>query len=203
MYKRDLPLIRDHALASPEGLHDVVTFVLCTIQSGLSTCKLQLADIRVNGAASKYLWGAKAGGYQYTKDNALVLWAEANMLVERGLNDPENIAKAVYHFMQIPGLGMVKASFVCQMLGFNVSCIDSHNLKRLGLDANAVKVSAKLSEIKQLRKVEAYVVMCQIEGTEYWWDSWCEYVAGNRANKRLDSGDAVSAYHVDCVIGNY
>jgi len=98
---------------------------------------------------------------------------------------------------------MVKASFVCQMLGFNVSCIDSHNLKRLGLSANAVKVDAKLSEAKQLRKVEAYVEMCQLEGTEYWWCSWCDYVAGNRANRRLTTGDAVSAYHVDCVLGYY
>jgi hypothetical protein len=50
-------------------------------------------------------------------------------------------------------------------------------------------------------KVKAYVEMTQATGgTEYWWNTWCEYVAGNRANKALDKGDVVSAYHVACVI---
>ena len=42
--------------------------------------------------------------------------------------------------------------------------------------------------------------MTQIEGSEYWWNTWCEYVAGNRANKLLNNGDIVSYFHVECVI---
>jgi len=42
--------------------------------------------------------------------------------------------------------------------------------------------------------------MCQEDGTKYWWDSWCDYVAGNRANRLLDTGDVVSKFHVDCVV---
>jgi hypothetical protein len=34
---------------------------------------------------------------------------------------------------------------------------------------------------------------------EYWWNSWCRYVAGNRANRALDTGDVVSRFHVECV----
>ena len=58
------------------------------------------------------------------------------------------------------------------------------------------------------RKVEAYINLCHTQadytnGTgstaEYWWNSWCEYVAGNRANRALDTGDVVSRYHVECV----
>ena len=62
-------------------------------------------------------------------------------------------------------------------------------------------LGAKLKPATQLKKVKAYVEMCQEDGTEYWWDTWCEYVAGNRANRLLDTGDVVSKFHVDCVIG--
>jgi hypothetical protein len=41
--------------------------------------------------------------------------------------------------------------------------------------------------------------MTQIQGSAFWWNSWCDYVAGNRANKALDNGDIVSRYHVECV----
>ena len=34
---------------------------------------------------------------------------------------------------------------------------------------------------------------------EYWWNTWCEYVAGNRANRALNTGDVVSRYHVECI----
>ena len=37
-------------------------------------------------------------------------------------------------------------------------------------------------------------------GAEYWWDTWCNYVAGNRANRSLNTGDAVSKFHVTAVM---
>jgi hypothetical protein len=101
--------------------------------------------------------------------------------------------------MKVPNLGMVKAAFVCQMLGMNVACLDSHNIKRLGLTPSAVKVDAKLKPEKKRAKVLAYIELCQKEGTEYWWNTWCNHVAGNSANRRLNSGDLVSAYHVEAV----
>ena len=93
---------------------------------------------------------------------------------------------------------MVKAAFVAQMFGFNVACIDSHNLKRLGLSANAVKLG-KVKPATRCAKIADYVKMTQIQGSAFWWNSWCDYVAGNRANKALDNGDIVSRYHVECV----
>lgn len=200
MYKRDVTLIADHAAKSPQGLVDVVEFVLCTIQAGLSTVKAQRLDIAETGLASRFLWGKKAEGLAYIETHADWLWLKLHHLKEKGPSDPEIIADATLLLMQVPNLGMVKASFVLQCMGFDTACIDSHNLKRLGLKDSAVKVSAKLSPEKKRAKVLAYVELCQAQGTEYWWNSWCVHVAGNQANRRLDTGDAVSAYHVDCVI---
>ena len=206
MYKRDVALISDHAAKSPEGLIDVVEFVLCTIQAGLSTVKAQRLDIAETGLNSRFLWGKKSEGLAYTKVNADWLWLKLHHLKDKGSTDPEVIADATLLLMKVPNLGMVKASFVLQCMGFNTACIDSHNLKRLGLKPSAVKISDKLSHEKKRAKVIAYVELCQkpadlqITGAEWWWDSWCDLVAGNQANRRLDTGDAVSAYHVDCVI---
>ena len=182
MWKRDCIAIAEHAAASADGFIDVVEFTLCTIQAGLSTVKAQRLDIKDNGLQSKFLWG------------------KLMALRERGSDDVDAIADGILLLMRVPNLGMVKAAFVMQMLGFNVACIDSHNLVRLGLPASAVKVGDKLKTESKYKKVKEYVVMTQQKGSEYWWNSWCDYVAGNRANKLLDTGDVVSRYHVECVI---
>ena len=79
-----------------------------------------------------------------------------------------------------------------------MACIDSHNLKRLGMSENQVKLGKVKPETRR-KKITEYVAMTQQEGTEYWWNTWCEYVAGNKANRQLDNGDIVSRYHVECV----
>lgn len=126
--------------------------------------------------------------------------AQATSLEREGAKQPGSNCRCYAFTYGVPNLGMVKASFVLQCMGFNTACIDSHNLKRLGLKDSAVKVSSKLSPEKKREKVLAYVELCQRNGTEFWWDSWCCHVAGNQANRRLDTGDAVSAFHVDCII---
>jgi len=200
MYNRDCNAIADHGARSPNGLVDINRFTLTTIQAGLSTCILQADDIAANGLASKFLWGKKAEGLAYTIENKEYLWGKLMAIKERGTGDVAAIADGIMLLMKVPNLGMVKASFVMQMLGFDVACIDSHNLTRLGMSPNAVKVGAKLKTETKYKKVCEYIVMTQTKGTEYWWNSWCEYVAGNRANRLLDTGDVVSKFHVDCVI---
>jgi hypothetical protein len=197
MYKRDCNAIAQHALASPDGLVDVVEFTLCSIQAGLSTIKQQRRDIKANGLQSKFLWGKKADGLDCITRNKVWFWSYLSHKAEVG--DNEAIADAILELMKVPNLGMVKAAFVCQMLGMNVACLDSHNIKRLGLTPSAVKVDAKLKPEKKRAKVLAYIELCQKEGTEYWWNTWCNHVAGNSANRRLNSGDLVSAYHVEAV----
>ena len=200
MYKRDCNAIADHAAKSPNGLVDVVRFTLTTIQAGLSTCTLQAKDIEENGLKSKFLWGKKADGLAYTIEHKEFLWGKLMALKEFGTSNVKYITEGIMLLMKVPNLGMVKASFVMQMLGFNVACIDSHNLTRLGMSANAVKIGAKLKTETKRKKIVDYVIMTQKDGTEFWWDTWCDYVAGNRANRLLDTGDVVSKFHVDCVI---
>lgn len=200
MYDRDMPIIAAYAESKPEGLLSVITFVLCTIQSGLSTVKAQMEDVKVHGSQSMYLWGKKSDGYSQVRGNLEFFWAKLFHLRDKSTDDPEIIAEAIKLLMTIPNLGLVKAAFVCQCVGFNVACIDTHNLKRLGLKPSAVKINAGLSKEKKHEKIIAYIELCQEQGAKYWWDTWCEHVAGNQANRRLKTGEAVSAYHSECVL---
>ena len=101
----------------------------------------------------------------------------------------------------VPNLGVVKAAFVAQLCGMDVACIDSHNCDRLGLARTALRLAKTVKPATKLKKIGDYVALCKrTGGSQYWWDTWCEYVAGNSANKKLPTGDAVSAFHVEAVM---
>lgn len=195
MYDRDQPRMAAHALSSASGLTDVIAFVLCTIQQPLQSVANQMSDIRANGAASKYLFGSKRAGYQYALDHAEVLYAAVKRAVEVG-----DTVGAVDVLSNIPSLGLVKASFVAQICGLEVACLDTHNLRALGYAETAFKFSKDVKHATKLAKIANYVAICtETGGARHWWDAWCNFVAGSRFNKSLASGDEVSAYHVACL----
>ena len=201
MYDIHAMEISEHALKTPKGLLDVITFVFTTIQQPLSSCKNQLNDIDLHGTDSKYLFGSKRAGLKYAIENKTRLFWKVQELQKESLENIDTVCKAVRLFMEVPGLGAVKASFVCQMLGFNVSCIDSHNLNRLGMELKDVTIPNSLTEKTKMKKIKAYVHLTQRKGTVYWWNSWCDYVASKGGmNKTLTTGNEVSAFHVECVI---
>jgi len=200
-YSRDVAIISKHGLASEAGLLDVIEFVFTTIQQPLSTVPMIRADIRANGLQSRFLFSTKRTGLAYARDNVSSLLAEIlNVIEEHGTQSPRAALEAVDVFFQVPGLGVVKAGFVAQCLGFNVACIDSHNLERLGIPNTAVDVRKTLKRETQRIKISKYVELCQREGSATYWNDWCDYVAGGQFNKELPTGDAVSAFHVHCVI---
>ena len=195
MYKRDCKKIAKFALKNPDNLVRVATFVLTTIQAGLATTHQQMLDIDKNGADSKYLWNKKRDGYLYLQEHKHVLFDAIKSAVKH--ND---IVGAVDVLTNVPCLGIVKASFVAQMVGLDVACIDSHNCDRLGLARTALRFDKKVKPEVKRKKIADYITFTQdTGGAEYWWDTWCNYVAGNRANKSLDTGAKVSYYHVTAV----
>ena len=195
MYRRDCKRIAKFALKNPDNLVRVATFVLTTIQAGLATTHQQMLDIDKNGADSKYLWNKKRDGYLYLQEHKHVLFDAIKSAVKH--ND---IVGAVDVLTNVPCLGIVKASFVAQMVGLDVSCIDSHNCDRLGLARTALRFDKKVKPEVKRKKIADYITFTQqTGGAEYWWNTWCEYVAGNRANKSLDTGAKVSYYHVTAV----
>ena len=200
MYKRDVALISEHALSSPEGMSDALETVLLTIQQPLSRLVASRRDVSINGEQSVFLFGSKRRGWAYINQYREDLHKTALAILEA----PESLSRdteLVDHFMQVPGIGMVKSGFVCQMLGVDVSCLDMHNLNRLGVPISKVKVGQKVKPETRLKRVKDYIKLTrETGGAEYWWNSWCEWVAGGRMNKLLPTADDVSAYHVEAVL---
>jgi len=197
MYQRDCKKIAKFALKNPDNLARVTTFVLTTIQAGLSTTPMQMDDIDTNGAGSKYLWGNKRDGYLYMQEHKRVIYAAIKEAVKTG-----DAVAAIDVLTNVPNLGVVKAAFVAQMCGLDVACIDSHNCDRLGLSRTALKFPKGVKPETKRKKIADYVQFTRdTGGAEYWWNTWCEYVAGNRANKKLTTGDEVSMFHVVAVMG--
>jgi hypothetical protein len=138
---------------------------------------------------------SKRAGYAYALEHSEVLFAAIVKAVE--VNDTIG---AVDVLSTIPGLGIVKASFVAQIVGLQASCLDGHNLKRLGLGEAAFKLVKSVKPETKRAKIAKYLDICtSTGGAEYWWNTWCEFVAGNKANKKLSTADVVSAYHVECL----
>jgi hypothetical protein len=204
MYNTHATIISEHALKTPQGLTSVIRFTLCTIQQSLYSCENQIADIEKNGFKSRFLKNrTKSKGLKYAMENQTKLFWAVKELKKESLNNIDTVCKAVKLFNQIPGLGMVKSAFVCQMLGFNVACLDVHNLNRLGLASKDVNLPKSLTDKTKMKKIEKYVHLTQREGTVYWWNSWCDLIAEKGgANKLLPTGEEVSAFHVGCVIRN-
>jgi len=211
MYERDVNEIKSFVKwHGPEAMTSVGLFVLLTIQAGLSTVKGSMNKVDYHGLDWNYdtdkpmancLWGKKYAGYKYLLDNEEFLYGKVYHIADaKGYHSLEACADVVQLFMGVPNMGMVKAGFFAQCLGFNVACIDSHNITRLGIPASLVKSPPAGMKTATLRKkVEAYVSLTQVKGTMYWWNTWCEHVAGNRANRALDTGDVVSRFHVECI----
>ena len=198
MYERDATAIADHALASPDGLADVIEFTLLTIRQPLQQVIAQRLDIQAKGVSSRFLFSAKREGYRFTMEQKGYLWRVMHDILKRPDSD-ERKADLIQHFMQVPSLGMVKAAFVVQMIGGGTACLDSHNLQALGMTAAQVKIGSKLKPETARKKVLDYVRLCdETGGAAYWWNRWCDYVADRRGSP-LKTGDEVSAYHVQAV----
>ena len=198
MYKRDAVDIAYRA-----SIHNSVmaigAFTIASIQAGLSTCLRQGEKVVEYGLAGIPMTN-KRKGIEYLVRNDAYLYQKSMHIADKyGYDSVDGIIEVILLFMRVPNVGMVKAGFIAQMLGFNVACLDSHNLKRLGMTESQTKISKTLSDTAKRRKIRGYVELCQNKGTEYWWDTWCEHVAGNKANRTLDTADVVSRYHGECV----
>ena len=202
MYQRDCNAIAHYAMSSPAGLYDVIEFTLCTINMPLSRVIQQRVSIKAEGIHSKWVSSTKAQGIEYAKSNIFHLHEAITSIAQRyGTDTIDGAQEAVDLFVSIPSIGMVKAGFIAQMCGFEVACLDRHNIRMLGLSETALLLNKKVKPELRKRKIRDYVKLCRRKGAEYWWNTWCNYVADKGGmNKSLPTGDAVSKYHVDAII---
>lgn len=218
MFKDHNPVINAYMQANHEQMIDGIMFVVLSVKTPFHTMQMQMDDYRKHGGESKYVWGFKRQTYDYLQEHGKDLYDELMDLhartefYEKG--QPIKFrGRQVWHhrdkqmmlcLTDVPGLGVVKAGFVMQMMFGRVGCIDVHNQRRLySIDPKDLKLTKMAKDDTKRMKIENYVNICKKNNsTQRLWDSWCEQLTDKRCNKgRFASGNDVSAYHVHVLVG--
>lgn len=180
-FTKDCLWIVEHAQKSPDYFPGIASLVLLSIQQPFYSIARQVDDVAKNDYAAKSLWGWKSNGLHYVRANKRELWdaARACYAGNRSLDD------LILDYLAVPGLGIVKASFLAQMTVGDGACLDTLNLRTLGLSESAFK-TPKTLQVKTIRqRIAAYNATWRSVGNSaYWWDAWCDLVAQRTHNAR-------------------
>jgi len=134
MYSVHAKAIQDYAQESSDNLTDVIIMVVLSIQQPWKNVGSQMADVKLNGRASKFLWGNKGKTYEYVMKRKDFIFNQFLAVVNSNKSDTDKAYSLMNIFLRIDGLGMVKAGFVCQLSAGLVGCIDLHNIRLYGID---------------------------------------------------------------------
>jgi hypothetical protein len=185
-----LPIV-DAAQDSAENWARVATFVILTIRQMFFLMPAQMQDVLSNGRDAIALFGFKQNGYDFIQENKDSLWTRSREC-EQGAITLDDL---ILSYLAIPGLGIVKSSFLAQLTVGEGACIDAHNLRVLGLGETAFRTPKRLTVGSLRKRIAAYREIWSASGTsETWWDLWCDGLAA-RFPARYGNGAAVSKLH--------
>jgi hypothetical protein len=199
VYKDDQARI-ERWCKNPDKLLTVGTMVLLSIRMQWVGVGNQMESVRLYGSKSPCLWGWKRAGFIYLRDNRKRLYAHVRDY-RRGRID---IGTLLSEFLKVPGLGLPKAGFMCQLLVGEVGCLDMHNISRFDLKPSVWVIRPRRKADAQLReiddKIELYLNLCiACGGSEKLWDDWCEHL--NDKVGTFHNADDVSRRHWIYLLG--
>ena len=190
-FKTINPKINEHCQTSADNTADMVMMVVLSIQQPWHAVGDQMRDYKALGADSRFVWGNKRKTFDWLQDNKEALYRDAM--------DAHNDNELMQAFLQVPGLGLAKAGFCCQLFAGRVGCIDVHNLRRLNIAPSVLCLDKKCQPETKRKKIDAYISACKSRRTSWLWDSWCKLIA-KKDPKRWANGDHVSAVHYEYLI---
>ena len=203
MYKTHGVACQTYAQGSAENLMDIILMIVLSIQQNWLGVGEQLADVRLQGAESRFLWGNKAKTYAYLEHNKHRLYADVMTIIDSDSDDGTKAKKLMDIFLDVDGLGLPKAGFACQLVAGLVGCMDVHNIRRYGIDPKTLSLSRNPKTSKGIaandRKIVDYIDMCHNYGTENLWDTWCEFLSTK--SKRWANANHVSEVHYTYLTG--
>ena len=197
------PVINGYMQKSSHHMQDGIMFVVLSIKTPFHTMYNQMQDYRKHGLSSKYVWGFKKQTLEYLLEHREDLYRELMSLWRTPFQTVADRDKAMMLVLtDVPGLGMVKAGFVMQMMFGRVGCIDVHNLRRFyKVTPKDIQFTAKATDKTKLKKIDNYVQICKgNRSTQKLWDSWCDLIADKHCN-HFKTGWDVSVYHLEALVG--
>tara|TARA_X000001316_G_C922213_1_gene37146 strand:- start:289 stop:942 length:654 start_codon:yes stop_codon:yes gene_type:complete len=206
-YKLVNPLINTWSQANWQNASDTILFAGLSAQQPFHTMAVQMQDVRDNGADSKFLWGWKRDMYDYLQVHGEQLYdklmeIKTTKYGKHGVLERDK--QMMFELTKVPGLGVVKAGFVMQLMFGRVGCVDVHNLKRLrSVKLTDLSFPKSLRDETKLKKIENYVQICKgNNSSEKLWNKWCEVLTYKQCNRgRFKSGFDVSMFHLTALLG--
>ena len=189
MYKTHQRMIAKFSKESPDNLKWTKGLALTSIRQDFWLLRSQLLDLKEYGVESKYLFGSKKAGWEYIINNKQNLY-------DKIYSNKISLAEKLLEVASIPNIGLAKAGFILQLTLGKVGCLDVHNLNRFGIPSTVFRLN-KVKYSTALRKAEYYIKTCEdLGGSEYLWNSWCEFVA-EKYPWKYKNANQVSRLHVD------
>lgn len=180
----------------------IAAFVFASIKQPFHSIEDRLADIQKAGVTSRFMYGNHRGGLQYVLNHYQDLhrYAEACNLGVIGLDS------LLMEYLKIPGLGIVKASFLAQLTTGQGACMDGINLHRFDLRQDHFRHRSEWTDKTRLAKVRSYnAYWGSIGPSGYWWDTWCQFQADRTENlagrtmRPIGTAGDVSKLHLACL----
>ena len=199
MYNIHGTAIQQYAQESANNLSNVILMVALSIQQNWSTVGYQMKDVQAEGGDSRFLWGNKKKTYKYLQARKHFMYGQFMAVVNSNKSEGDKAATLMRIFLRVPGLGLAKAGFVCQLTAGLVGCIDTHNIRMYGIDEKHLKLpnTIKSGDLRRSR-IEQYIRICHSIGTEQLWDNWCNFL-GDR-DKSWNNGFEVSEAHYNYLV---
>ena len=196
MYKIHAKAVQDYSRLSSDNLSDVILMVVLSIQQPWYSVGEQLKDVKRWGIGSKFIWGNKIKTYNFIVSRKDFIYSQYLAVLNSSKSDDDKALSLMNVFLQIDGLGLAKAGFVCQLTAGLVGCIDVHNIRMYNIPKKDLAFSKSIkSKALKDKKISNYVSVCHDIGTENLWDTWCSFLATK--SKKFEDGFHVSKVHYD------
>ena len=203
-FTRDCLWIVERAQASPDTFPGIAALVLLSIQQPFVQMPRQIADVAQDGAESQWLFGYKSAGFDFVRRNKRALWESARACHAGKIS----LDDLILDYLAIPNMGIVKASFLAQMTVGQGACLDTLNLRTMGLSETAFRTPKALKPVSIRKRIATYNAAWRAHGdSAYWWDSWCDLVGNRTHNVRgykiggFANGSEVSHVHRLAITG--
>jgi hypothetical protein len=196
MYNIHAKAVQDYSRLSSDNLSDVILMVVLSIQQPWYAVGDQLKDVKKLGRDSRFIWGNKIKTFDSLQSKKDFIYSQYLAVLNSSKSDDDKALSLMNVFLQIDGLGLAKAGFVCQLTAGLVGCIDVHNIRMYNIPQKDLAFSKSIkSKALKDKKISNYISVCHTIGTESLWDTWCCSLATK--TKRFEDGFHVSKVHYD------
>ena len=180
MYIPDQQIISDYALTNGKQFASTITFAIVSANKSFYKLPSVLSSINTE---RPHLSKTQLSGIEFINQNSKELLEQ--------IKTTYSLYGLMSRYTRIPGLGLIKAGFVCQLIHGQIGCIDVHNARLYG-----VKTPSRYTP----KGIRDYIAVCHAIGSsEFLWNTWCEHLATN--SKHFDTADQVSKFHISTIKG--